>query len=94
MKRRSAKQALLCGVALRGARHAGELTELEVWHDNSGVGAAWHLNYIEVQCSTTGKVRAACRLAGRPCAAPGQRAGGPLVARHALSLGQHKPSNL
>ncbi|KAL3842214.1 hypothetical protein ACJMK2_020253, partial [Sinanodonta woodiana] len=27
----------------------GELTKCRVWHDNKGIGAAWHLNYIEVE---------------------------------------------
>ena len=36
--------------------NSGELVELEVWHDNGGLGAAWHLDYIEVHCSTNNKV--------------------------------------
>ncbi|KXZ51726.1 hypothetical protein GPECTOR_11g173 [Gonium pectorale] len=34
----------------------GDLTELEVWHDGSGFGAGWHLDYVEVHSSATGKV--------------------------------------
>lgn len=30
--------------------------QLEVWHDNSGFGPAWHLDYIEVHNSRTGQV--------------------------------------
>ena len=45
----------------------GELTELDVWHDNSGLGAAWHLDYIEIHSSANNKVRHG-RLQGR---APG-----------------------
>ncbi|KAG2501257.1 hypothetical protein HYH03_001064 [Edaphochlamys debaryana] len=34
----------------------GDLTELEIWHDNSGLGPGWHLDYVEVHSSATGKV--------------------------------------
>ncbi|KAG1662011.1 hypothetical protein FOA52_009500 [Chlamydomonas sp. UWO 241] len=34
----------------------GELRQLEVWHDNGGLGAAWHLDYIEVQNSASRQV--------------------------------------
>eukprot|EP00798_Chlamydomonas_sp_ICE-L_P013675 gene13675-19563_t len=34
----------------------GELVELDIWHDDSGFGAAWHLNYVEVHCSNNNKV--------------------------------------
>eukprot|EP00955_Chlamydomonas_euryale_P092515 364711-Chlamydomonas_euryale.AAC.4 len=34
----------------------GELRQLEVWHDNGGFGAAWHLDYIEVQNTKTRQV--------------------------------------
>lgn len=34
----------------------GELTELEVWHDNGGLGPGWHLDYIEVHSSATNRV--------------------------------------
>lgn len=27
-----------------------------MWHDNSGLGPGWHLDYIEVQSSATGRV--------------------------------------
>lgn len=35
---------------------AGELNMMEVWHNGSGFGAAWHLDYIEVQTSASGRV--------------------------------------
>ncbi|GIL93968.1 hypothetical protein Vretimale_245, partial [Volvox reticuliferus] len=34
----------------------GDLTELEIWHDGTGFGAGWHLDYVEVHSSATGKV--------------------------------------
>ncbi|XP_064633987.1 lipoxygenase homology domain-containing protein 1-like isoform X3 [Lineus longissimus] len=33
----------------KGLLSLGELSKLRVWHDNKGIGAAWHLNYIEVE---------------------------------------------
>ncbi len=35
----------------------GDLTELEIWHDGTGFGAGWHLDFVEVHSSATGKVR-------------------------------------
>jgi hypothetical protein len=29
--------------------------DAQVWHDNSGLGPAWHLDYIEVHSSATGR---------------------------------------
>ncbi|GLC54185.1 hypothetical protein PLESTB_000832700 [Pleodorina starrii] len=34
----------------------GDLTELEIWHDGTGFGAGWHLDYVEVHSGATGKV--------------------------------------
>ncbi|XP_059150632.1 lipoxygenase homology domain-containing protein 1-like isoform X2 [Physella acuta] len=34
----------------------GELHKVRVWHDNKGLGAAWHLSQIEVEDQTTNKV--------------------------------------
>ncbi|KAH9519113.1 Lipoxygenase y domain-containing protein 1 [Bulinus truncatus] len=34
----------------------GELSKLRVWHDNKGIGAAWHLASIKVEDEKTGKV--------------------------------------
>ena len=34
----------------------GDLTELEIWHDGTGLGAGWHLDFVEVHSSATGKV--------------------------------------
>lgn len=58
----------------------GDLSELEVWHDNSGLGPGWHLDFVEVHSSATGKVRGqrtcACRSStwytrqGAPCWVP------------------------
>lgn len=33
----------------------GELTKCRVWHDNKGFGAAWHLEYIDVEDTKTKK---------------------------------------
>ena len=35
---------------------AGDLSKMEVWHDNSGLGPGWHLDYAEVHHSLTGQV--------------------------------------
>lgn len=32
----------------------GKLTKLVVWHDNKGLGAAWHLDHIVVKNTTSG----------------------------------------
>ncbi len=40
-------------------RKLGELQSLTVWHDGTGLGAGWHLDYIEVHHMECGKVRAA-----------------------------------
>ena len=34
----------------------GDLSELEIWHDGKGFGAGWHLDFVEVHSSATGKV--------------------------------------
>ncbi|XP_050409617.1 lipoxygenase homology domain-containing protein 1 [Patella vulgata] len=34
----------------------GELSKVRVWHDNKGLGAAWHLSYIEIEDLSTRKV--------------------------------------
>lgn len=34
----------------------GQLQELTVWHDGSGFGSGWHLNYIEVHNIVTKQV--------------------------------------
>lgn len=38
-------------------RDLGELAELTVWHDNSGMAAGWNLAYIEMQHVGNGQVR-------------------------------------
>ena len=40
----------------------GDLKELEIWHDGKGFGAGWHLDFVEVHSSATGKVRRGCAL--------------------------------
>ena len=37
------------------AREVDPLRKLRVGHDNSGVGAAWHLAWVEVLNKATGK---------------------------------------
>ena len=46
-------------------------------HDNSGMGASWHLEHVEVYDSTTGVVRACGREGGREggCGGGGMEAG-------------------
>jgi hypothetical protein len=39
-------------------RDLGELSELTVWHDGSGLGSSWNLAYVEVQHVHSGQVRA------------------------------------
>jgi hypothetical protein len=37
-------------------RDLGELAELTVWHDGSGLGSGWNLAYVEVQHVRSGQV--------------------------------------
>ena len=33
------------------AVHLGRIERMKVWHDNSGLGAAWHLHRVELVCA-------------------------------------------
>ena len=34
----------------------GELTKMRIWHDNAGLGSAWHLGYVEMESLQSHKV--------------------------------------